>query len=172
MYCLFVVSFQVFCPYFKLNCGLLFMVGEPRSRKGRGQRMIKVSLRRTMSFSEAVPPPAFSHILLSSHTFFLVLSLSQKHTCHMTLLSSFHCPNSLPAFPAELIPGCLHLPSLACSLLFLTSAHFIKHQHLPFPHTAFIKITKGLSLTGAASRYQTSSHTHSAVQPAAFFIRF
>lgn len=69
----------------------------------------------------------------------------------MTLLSSSHCPNSLPAFPAELVAGCLRLPSLACSLLFLTSARFIKHRHLPFPHTAFIKITKGLSLAGAAS---------------------
>ena len=66
----------------------------------------------------------------------------------MTLLSSFHCPNSLPAFPAELIAGCLHLPPLVCSLLFLTSAHFIKHQHLPFPHTAFIKITKASASLG------------------------
>lgn len=32
-----------------------------------------------MSFSQAVPPPAASHILLSSLTFFPVLSLSQKH---------------------------------------------------------------------------------------------
>lgn len=32
-----------------------------------------------MSFSQAVPPPAASHILLSSRTFFPVLSLSQKH---------------------------------------------------------------------------------------------
>ena len=38
-------------------------------------------------------------------------------------------------------------------------------------HTALIKITKGLSFLGAARGHQTSSHPHSAVQPAAFFIR-
>ena len=56
------------------------MVGKLRFSKGRGQRMANVSLKRTMSFSEAVPPPASSYILLSSRTFFLVLSLSQKYT--------------------------------------------------------------------------------------------
>lgn len=65
---------------FSHSVQLLVYGGGTEVQKGKRTGVTKVSLRRTMSFSEAEPPPASSHILLSSCTFFLVLSLSQKHT--------------------------------------------------------------------------------------------
>lgn len=69
------------CPVnvFSHSVQLLVYGGGTEVQKGKRTGVTKVSLRRTVSFSEAEPPPASSHILLSSRTFFLVLSLSQKH---------------------------------------------------------------------------------------------
>ena len=94
------------------------------------------------------PPLPLLHLL--SSTFCLLETCCHLKTHHMTLPTSAHCPHSLPAFPAGLAPGCLHLPSLASSILLLALAHCIRLLHLPFLQTALIKMTKDLGLTGAA----------------------
>lgn len=106
-----------------------FTVGKPRPRKGSGQpkerkrdhgqpwgNNVLLWGCGPTSFLTQPPLPLLHHL---SSTFCLLETRCHLKTHHMTLLTSAHCPNSLPAFPTGLAPGCLHLPSLASSLLFL-----------------------------------------------------
>lgn len=107
-----------------LSAAFVVYGGGLRFTRGRGQRMIKVSLRRSMSFSQAVPPPAASHILLSSLTFFPVLSLSQKHAAIFKQAAWPFSP--LPTALILSLPSQQSSPQDVCTCPLLL-AHFSSH---------------------------------------------